>query len=624
MGITRVQYRERQRLTASDLRAEQEYRLGLAGLHHLGPHDWGVVRGLRLRRIDGNRFELGRGTAVDGYGRELLVAQPIDFTIDGFDDNQCWCVAIYYCEDPAPSRERECQERPPPRIRSRVALQVVDELPDPGGPPNYLAARAAGAIADALPWPVLVGRVGLGCTGLTGESPLFDYSTVRYVRHRAAHLRTPTGHARLQLGVAGTQDSFQFLVSTRDEQNALARRLGIDRDGTFHVWKPLAITGAEAAGFASLDNNVQLRIRMPMPAGLGGSLRIDGLVDAELRNITASLQPFGPALFAPGTLAAEGTLQKESAPLLFGGFSLASVSVLDTAGPRAPRPFAFSAARKRFRTRAARLLRVAAEAGEREPELPKLAFSMLLSPTGGELYPHVAVQFRPAAALEPDPSQREIHAVVTSASTDSVPRTGLRISGGEADSSDASGRVSAGARTAAGAYLAALRMDGRGGLRLVAAPDVDTPKRLLSVEGAVYLPAIGKNDAMLPDLLTLAHMCGLVQIGNVTADPELTLEKNTTGDGHYDLVIKMSPGVKLKRVLELIFGDKAAGPADMSIRALEDLDVPDTANDTRTNKITVPGLAPSGRRIRVAVLALAEVGGKTRVAIGRSLELDIP
>lgn len=624
MTIPRARYRERQRLTASDLCAEQDYRLSLAGIHHLGPHDWGVVRGLRLRRIEGNRFELGRGIAVDGYGRALLVAAPLAFTIDGFDKDQCWHVAIYYCEDGAQARERDCQDVPAPRIRSRVVLQATRELLAPDAPANYSTARAAGPVGDSLPWPVLVGRVGLGCTGLTRDSPLFDYAQVRYVRHRASRLRSPTSNARLQLGLAGIQDAFHFLLSTRDDQAEFRRRVGVDRDGVAHVWKPLLISGPEMQGTAALGHNVQLSIRLPSLAGLGQSLRIEGLVDAELKNISASLEGFGPAFTSsPTILPAQGTLERVTAPLMFSGFQQASVSVLNTSVVGTPRPFEFSAARRRFRAALARLA-VAADAGQPPPTAPKIAFSMQMWTTGGGLYPHNVVQFRPAAALAPDPLLREIHAVVTSKPADVVPESTLRVSGGEADASDASGRVSAGARTAAG-YVASLRMNGRGGLRMLAAPDVTDAQELLAVEGTTYLPAIGKNDPMLPDLLTLAHMCGQVQIGNLANNPKLELDRIDPTEGHYKLSIKRGSGsFTVKRALELIYGDEATGPADMSVRVLENLTIPSANQATEDNKITVPGLAPTGRNIRIAVLMLVDDGNKSRVAIGREFRIVIP
>ena len=73
MSITRVDYRERQRLSAADLRREQNYRLGLIGRHLLAAHRFGVVRGLRIIEPSPGVSTLTPGIAVDGYGRVIVV-----------------------------------------------------------------------------------------------------------------------------------------------------------------------------------------------------------------------------------------------------------------------------------------------------------------------------------------------------------------------------------------------------------------------------------------------------------------------------------------------------------------------------------------------------------------------
>src|SRR6476469_7617178 len=105
MTITRVHWRERQRVSAADLRAEQLYRLEGLGRHFLAPHDWGVVRGLWLVPVDKRHFlrwQLLPGVAIDGYGRELLVREPIDIELPaGATRLEQYRLLLCYCESPS-------------------------------------------------------------------------------------------------------------------------------------------------------------------------------------------------------------------------------------------------------------------------------------------------------------------------------------------------------------------------------------------------------------------------------------------------------------------------------------------------------------------------------------------
>ncbi|KGQ19368.1 hypothetical protein LF41_3018 [Lysobacter dokdonensis DS-58] len=622
MSIERVRYRERQRLAAADLRMEQAWRLGMAGRHHLAPHDWGVVRGLRVEHLADDRFRLTPGVAIDGHGREVLVPAPVEFAIAGFDKQHCYYVQLHYCEDPEQLRGRKCEDIPAPRIRQRTAIRVTEDFSPPGEAAGLATARAAGAVTGAPPWPILVARIGR-CPGIR-RGALIDYDFVPYVRHRAAAIRSPTDNARLQLGLAGRTDVHHFLVSTRNAARTFDKRVGIDREGTLHVWKQLIVTGATATGIASIAGGLQLKIDMPMPAGFGHVLRLDGRVDPDLRTLSASLLASRPPTMGESvTVESRAILQARAVALPFDAVHAASVTVRDVSHGERP-VVLFSEVRKRFR-RAVTLLDAQgahALADAAPPPVPDVAFSMQFSATGGLLTPWKATIFRPAATLDADPLLREIHAVTTSKDTDPVPATELRIVGGGADDSDASGRVSIGARDGID-YVPALRMDGGGRIRLLSAPQSTTRDPLVDVRGTVYLPPVGKKDPMLPDLMTLAFIAGHFQVGNVAASPAITLTASTDPDFIYDLkVATVSANLTVKRTLELIFRDPAAGPAEMTVRALETVGI-STASAT-TTQIPVPGLAPPGRKILIAVVMLVEASNKTRVVRSNTLSLEIP
>ena len=73
----RVHYREGQRLLAADLRAEQAYHDAARRRHALSGHTWGIVRGLAPAVDDDGRLLIQPGLAVDGYGREMLLPEPL-------------------------------------------------------------------------------------------------------------------------------------------------------------------------------------------------------------------------------------------------------------------------------------------------------------------------------------------------------------------------------------------------------------------------------------------------------------------------------------------------------------------------------------------------------------------
>ena len=104
-----------------------------------------------------------------------------------------------------------------------------------------------------------------------------------------------------------------------------------------------------------------------------------------------------------------------------------------------------------------------------------------------------------------DPSlAREIYAVTTSAPEALVPETALRISGGAEDKSDVSTRLSIGASPAAGpaGYVPRVRMDGGRRIDILAAADA----LALDVKETIYLPPIGKDDPLIPELMAMAFM----------------------------------------------------------------------------------------------------------------------
>lgn len=79
--LKRPNYATGQALTADDLRAEQEFQLESRWQHNRMLHGYGIVVGLEvgLQENDNGAAQaiVSPGYALDGWGRELVVAEPL-------------------------------------------------------------------------------------------------------------------------------------------------------------------------------------------------------------------------------------------------------------------------------------------------------------------------------------------------------------------------------------------------------------------------------------------------------------------------------------------------------------------------------------------------------------------
>ena len=155
----RPAYADRQFLQAADLRADQDYHRQMRWRHNLALHSWGVVSGLTVDRPDdgGELVRVSPGMALDGFGRELVLAQPGEYRLR-LDESQSYDVWLEYAVAPAASRRAE--ERP----RVTATPTIARQSPDPSSPPGVAAADRGFTAdrpppADGQPWPVLLGRL---------------------------------------------------------------------------------------------------------------------------------------------------------------------------------------------------------------------------------------------------------------------------------------------------------------------------------------------------------------------------------------------------------------------------------------------------------------------------------
>lgn len=261
-GATRVRFRERQVLRAADLAAEQDYRVSMRRRHNTGQHVWGIVRGLGLKKTvagglsaEPDGLSVEPGMAVDGYGRELFVEEPLVIPPDAFDrlgseSLDVWLVYDYEgatttqrgrraCGPGSYDRRREVSRLRLTRVRPADLVnqaQVVDprvpaEVPTadlgfgPHRSPPDDAARA---------WPVYLGRVSRvsTCGGARYEIPPAPRP---YAGLRGEMLTAASGRARVQVGGEAAGDARRFAVSVADAAGAFVERLALDREGKTFV-----------------------------------------------------------------------------------------------------------------------------------------------------------------------------------------------------------------------------------------------------------------------------------------------------------------------------------------------------------------------------------------------------
>jgi hypothetical protein len=568
------------------------------------------------------------------------------------DPDACATLALYYCEADAQLRpDRGCDDVPAPRIAQRFAWVIQPDVDLREEQEQVDAARAAGRMAGAPTWPVPVAGVGKGCLPppKKGDPDRYAaYAAARYVRHRASVVRSPHGRAILQLGLTSHSDVHHVLLSTRDGAS-LGRRFAVDRDGGVHVWRPLVIAGDTAEARILLAENKLMVVTLPAEGGVLSRTRIEGRVDPGTHTLVASLVDLRTWRDRPVALEVTrrfDAVKKFAVRVPFGGSREGLFQLLDGAGKPIP-------------------LRPSRRARARQPEVEAVAppapetftFSADVAPTGGRLILHKAdpaatatpvtascgdvgrtrsdgaepgtpvVEFRPAAEIKGNPLAREIHAVITSKPADMVPRTELRICGGAEDETDTSSRLSIGTSAGtSGTWIPAMQMDGGRRLEIVSVEGAPASP-LLKVEGAVYLPPIGKKDPLLPDLLALAFISGLRQIGKISPDVTLSL---TTVPGQvtrgttltYEMKVTWSGPVQVKRCLEIVRG--RAGNGDVVFRTIEGIDLRAAGvTSPKTFEITFPDFMHTASKVRIEIQMLVARGNTTTVAVATSSDITV-
>ena len=80
-GATRVNYFDGQLLDAGDFNQEQQYTRHKRHLHNRLLHGWGIVSGLGVGMTSGQTVTVEPGLALDPFGREVCVSEPVSVTV---------------------------------------------------------------------------------------------------------------------------------------------------------------------------------------------------------------------------------------------------------------------------------------------------------------------------------------------------------------------------------------------------------------------------------------------------------------------------------------------------------------------------------------------------------------
>jgi hypothetical protein len=240
-GLTRPKWVERQFLRPQDFIAEQRYHLVDRWRHNIGLHSWGIAEGLEIRMIDGTPT-VQPGMAIDGYGRELVLAigrpiQTTEFDRLGTDQLHLWLAYRVLETDPPPAgftvcREDEDAADSPYRWTELPMLVVTDGVEDidPRNAPlsvpmSDLPFEPSRAFpVDGALWPVFLG----GVTRNRDSDPMYEVdSRLRpYAGIVAGSVVHPDGRTRIELGSEDEPGS-RFSLATLDSSTppALVSRI---------------------------------------------------------------------------------------------------------------------------------------------------------------------------------------------------------------------------------------------------------------------------------------------------------------------------------------------------------------------------------------------------------------
>lgn len=127
----RLRLLDGQLLTADDLAALQDYVREKMWLHNRMLHGYGIVAGLDVTMQEqasgDSQLVVAPGYALDGYGRELIVPEPLEVAVGH--DRRDFIVLLKYAEQDDPSSAVPSTGTETQATRTIETVQVMFESP---------------------------------------------------------------------------------------------------------------------------------------------------------------------------------------------------------------------------------------------------------------------------------------------------------------------------------------------------------------------------------------------------------------------------------------------------------------------------------------------------------------
>ena len=223
--VSRVHYFDKQFLRVDEFRDEQLYQLAVRRRHNVAEHSWGIVSGLDIGNEAG-ALVVRSGMAIDGYGRELVLADKKRLAAEAFDDLGTDRLDVWLAYDrrdtaAAPSGYSPCAPEPgtaayrsdetPQILLERPLSNIVDASHPPGVPTELFSAAVPPLSDDPQDiWRVYLGRI----TRLPPDEYTIDGTQRLYVGLVSESIDHPANATRLEVGKQSSVDATRVIDGT--------------------------------------------------------------------------------------------------------------------------------------------------------------------------------------------------------------------------------------------------------------------------------------------------------------------------------------------------------------------------------------------------------------------------
>lgn len=311
--FSRVNYFDKQFLRVNEFTDEQLYQLALRRRHNVTLHSWGIVSGLDLGQENGG-LVVYPGLAIDGYGREVLLAGKQALVAETFDDLSTdkldvWIVYDRVDAGTTPAGYGSCvpgatgdsyRANEVPRILFELpGSSTVDARNPPGVPANVLNAPVPLMSDDPKDtWRIYLGRI----IRLAVNQYSFDESQRTYAGLVGETIDHPANAARVEVGKQTSADVSRVIDGItykyqkgEDPANSESRR--------FAVFVPQDLNTGAPQQTVTLAPRLEIlqdgTIRMRGETEINGSLRIAGgaLQFVAPASFSADAAPAVPSIY---------------------------------------------------------------------------------------------------------------------------------------------------------------------------------------------------------------------------------------------------------------------------------------------------------------------------------------